>query len=325
MTRKDRIIGGQLVAFDSETNEIMVKVSGVHVDVEDLDIGNMNPLNVAGEKVNISTEEKQTELNACVGELKDAPVAYNGDDESDISRSGISLWKRMCNSLKAIAATLATVKTNTDPLVTADGGGYIRQDSSATIALESDGNLAAIKAKTDNIPALGQALAATSVPVVLTADQITTLTPPAAITGFATAAAQASLLAAQKPYSTVLAGYLTLSGSAELLIPEWVEGVYTVGSFVQDVSAIYYCILQTTDQEPGISTTAYWYPVTPRAIMISPGESNMAGIYYGSSIRQNRLLEVGCSPDKISLDDIGVMGLYVNGTVSETVEIMILE
>lgn len=39
-------------------------------------------------------------------------------------------------------------------------------------------------------PALGQALAAASVPVVLTAAQITTLTPPAAITGFATAANQ---------------------------------------------------------------------------------------------------------------------------------------
>lgn len=46
--------------------------------------------------------------------------------------------------------------------------------------------LALIKTKTDNIPAQGQALAAASVPVVLTAAQITTLTPPAAITGFAT-------------------------------------------------------------------------------------------------------------------------------------------
>lgn len=39
-------------------------------------------------------------------------------------------------------------------------------------------------------PALGQALAAASVPVVLTAAQLTTLTPPAAITGFATSAKQ---------------------------------------------------------------------------------------------------------------------------------------
>ena len=41
---------------------------------------------------------------------------------------------------------------------------------------------------------LGQQLAASSIPVVLTAAQITTLTPPAAITGFATSAKQDTLL-----------------------------------------------------------------------------------------------------------------------------------
>lgn len=44
------------------------------------------------------------------------------------------------------------------------------------------------------LPALGQALAAASVPVVLPAAQITTLTPPAAITGFATAAKQDTII-----------------------------------------------------------------------------------------------------------------------------------
>jgi hypothetical protein len=52
-------------------------------------------------------------------------------------------------------------------------------------AEETGGNLAAIKADTDKIPALGQALAAASVPVVLTAIQQAALTPPAAITNFA--------------------------------------------------------------------------------------------------------------------------------------------
>jgi hypothetical protein len=60
--------------------------------------------------------------------------------------------------------------------------------------------LALIKAKTDNIPALGQALAAASVPVVLTATQLSTLTPPAAITNFAleTGGNLATLVAATK-------------------------------------------------------------------------------------------------------------------------------
>jgi len=59
--------------------------------------------------------------------------------------------------------------------VTANAGTNL---NTSALALESGGNLASIKAKTDNIPALGQALAAASVPVVLTAAQITTLTPP---------------------------------------------------------------------------------------------------------------------------------------------------
>ena len=54
----------------------------------------------------------------------------------------------------------------------------------STSALQTTGNtsVASIDTKT---PALGQALAAASVPVVLTAAQLTTITPPAAITGFA--------------------------------------------------------------------------------------------------------------------------------------------
>jgi len=71
--------------------------------------------------------------------------------------------------------------------VTANAGTNL---NTSALALEAGGNLAAIKAKTDNIPALGQALAAASLPVILPAATITTLTPPAAITGFATAANQ---------------------------------------------------------------------------------------------------------------------------------------
>lgn len=81
--------------------------------------------------------------------------------------------------------------TVTSGSVTANAGTNL---NTSALALESGGNLAAIKAKTDNIPALGQALAAASVPVVLPADQVTTLTPPAAITGFATSAKQDTII-----------------------------------------------------------------------------------------------------------------------------------
>jgi len=75
--------------------------------------------------------------------------------------------------------------------VTANAGTNL---NTSALALEAGGNLAAIKAKTDNIPALGQALAAASLPVVLTAAQEAALTPPAAITGFATSAKQDTLI-----------------------------------------------------------------------------------------------------------------------------------
>lgn len=62
----------------------------------------------------------------------------------------------------------------------------------ATSVLQTSGNasLTSIDAK---LPALGQALSAASVPVVLTAAQLSTLTPPAAISGFATQPTLASI------------------------------------------------------------------------------------------------------------------------------------
>lgn len=44
-------------------------------------------------------------------------------------------------------ASLVQIDTNTDPLVTSGGGGYVRQDSTGTIAKETGGNLATIAGK----------------------------------------------------------------------------------------------------------------------------------------------------------------------------------
>ena len=77
-----------------------------------------------------------------------------------------------------VALPAATVSTLTPPAAITN------------FANETGGNLAAIKADVDKIPSQGQALAAASTPVVLPVAQITTLTPPAAITGFATSTKQ---------------------------------------------------------------------------------------------------------------------------------------
>jgi hypothetical protein len=58
---------------------------------------------------------------------------------------------------------------------------------------------AAITSIDTKTPALGQALAAASTPVVLTAAQLATLTPPAAITGFSTEATLGTILTTGTP------------------------------------------------------------------------------------------------------------------------------
>jgi len=68
------------------------------------------------------------------------------------TQTTLALIKTKTDNLDVLLSTraleaggnLATVKTNTDPLVVAAAGGYIRQDSTATIAKESGGNLATL-------------------------------------------------------------------------------------------------------------------------------------------------------------------------------------
>lgn len=92
---------------------------------------------------------------------------------------------------------LGSVHTDADgnlkvTVVSGGGGGGGGGDASAANQVTQTTKLTSIDGKT---PALGQALAAASTPVVLTALQVTALTPPAAITGFATAANQAAEIA----------------------------------------------------------------------------------------------------------------------------------
>jgi len=69
--------------------------------------------------------------------------------------------------------------------------------------------LDAIKTDVDKIPSQGQALAAASTPVVLTAIQVTALTPPAAITGFALEAGHAATIDTSTAATAAAAGVTT--------------------------------------------------------------------------------------------------------------------
>lgn len=106
--------------------------------------------------------------------------------------------------LRATAVPVTTTPSGTQNVdVTANTIGL------ATGAKQDTGNtsVASIDTKT---PALGQALAASSTPVVLTAAQVTTLTPPAAITGFST---ETTLAALNTKVTAVNTGAVTISAA----------------------------------------------------------------------------------------------------------------
>jgi hypothetical protein len=103
-----------------------------------------------------------------------------------------------------------------------DGSGVTQPISVAALPLPSGAATQTTLASIDNkVPALGQALASASVPVVLTAAQISTLTPPSN-TGYALDTSINNLL---KPSST-LAGVTTI-GSITNALP---TGANTIGS-----------------------------------------------------------------------------------------------
>jgi hypothetical protein len=87
-------------------------------------------------------------------------------------------------------ATAAKQDTGNASLASIDTKSSTVISGLSSIDAHVDGLEASVASIDSKTPALGQALAAGSTPVVLTAAQVTALTPPAAITGFATAAAQ---------------------------------------------------------------------------------------------------------------------------------------
>ena len=97
----------------------------------------------------------------------------------------------------------------------------------STSALQTTGNssLSSMDGKT---PALGQALAAASTPVVLTAAQVTTLTPPAAITGFST---ETTLAALNAKVTAVNTGAVVLAAGAAAI-----GSVTATGNIAQGVA-----------------------------------------------------------------------------------------
>lgn len=126
------------------------------------------------------------------------------------------------SELPSGAATAARQDTGNTSLSSIDGKITTCNTGSVTVTTSALPSGAATSAKQDTgnaslssidgkVPALGQALAAASVPVVLTAAQVSTLTPPAAITGFAT---ESTLSTLNGKVTAVNTGAVVVSSSA---------------------------------------------------------------------------------------------------------------
>lgn len=123
-------------------------------------------------------------------------AANSGVDIGDVDITSIAAGTNLIGKVSIDQVTAnanevvvksGTVSTITNVVHVDDNSGTLTVDGTVTANLSATDNavLDSIQAGTDKIPAQGQALAAASMPVVLPATQITTLTPPAAITNFA--------------------------------------------------------------------------------------------------------------------------------------------
>lgn len=113
--------------------------------------------------------------------MADQPIKYNSQIEKDEHDDSANITGKRVVLLGWNPNTLQFEKLQSL-------NGILQSNATLTgdnIAQETGGNLAAIKTDVDKIPSQGQALAAASMPVVLPAAQVTTLTPPAAITNYA--------------------------------------------------------------------------------------------------------------------------------------------
>jgi len=126
--------------------------------------GGVVNVNVSGVEFTGDIEVDVDDVVESLGVTTATPLAYNGDDEGSTARSGISLWKRMCNALKVIAGTDFATEATLNGIQIA-------------------------------LPPLGATSATYSWPVTLSTEDLAALS---------TSAAQASLLAAVEPISGIV-------------------------------------------------------------------------------------------------------------------------
>lgn len=139
---------------------------------------------------------------------------------TEVGTSTTPLQVSLANTTANATAVKVDASTTTQPVsgtVTANAGTNL---NTSLLALETGGNLAAIKTDVDKIPSQGQALAAASMPVVLTAAQVTSLTP------------LSTVAVTQSTAAAITAGWPIVSGETAD-----VTGTFTNGTQTTSVTA----------------------------------------------------------------------------------------
>jgi hypothetical protein len=175
--------GGDTISADQlgDSSKVQnVKVTfGAKDTMTQVQAGSPLPVDPSGVTSPISVASLPLPAGAATGAKQDT----GNTSLSTIATNTPALGQALAAASVPVVLTVAQVATLT-PLAAVQANAGTNLNTSL-LALEAGGNLAAIKADVDKIPSQGQALSAASMPVVLPATQITTLTPPAAITGFA--------------------------------------------------------------------------------------------------------------------------------------------
>lgn len=197
---------GRTVINNSSGTEVGTSANPTQVSLANTG-ANSNKLLVTPDSVALPSNQSvnESQINGV------APLMGNGVTGTGSQRVTIA----SDNTAFAVNSTLSaettkvigTVNQGTSPwvvsgTVTANAGTNL---NTSLLAVESGGNLAAIKTDVDKIPSQGQALAAASMPVVLPSAQITTLTPPSN-TGYALDASLTTLDTDVKSNITLHAG-----------------------------------------------------------------------------------------------------------------------
>jgi hypothetical protein len=153
-----------------------------------------------------------------------------------------------------LRATAVPISMATAPTTPVTGTFWQATQPVSLTSTTVTGSVAVTNAGLSNIPAVGQALAAASLPVILPAATITTLTPPAAIIGYALEAGHLATIDTKTP----ALGQTTMTASVPVTLASNQSALPVTGTFFQGTQPVSLATAPTTPV-----TGTFWQATQP--------------------------------------------------------------